>query len=244
MEDLFEDACPADTVAAIILEPLQGEGGFLPAPIEFVRGLRKICDDHGILLIADEVQSGFCRTGQMFASQYWQDAGCAPDILATAKSIAAGLPISAIIARSEIMDAVPAGTIGGTFCGNPLACAAALKTIEIMERDDLAARSREIGEKVIARARQWQKKYPIVGNVRGLGAMVGIEFVEDQETKAPNKTIVPAMVQDCVQRGLMIEPAGRWNQVIRFLAPLVITEEQLEWGLDAMEASILACMDK
>ena len=244
VEDLFEDACPADTVAAIILEPLQGEGGFIPAPIEFVKGLRKICDDHGILLIADEVQSGFCRTGQMFASQYWQDAGCAPDILATAKSIAAGLPISAIIARSEIMDAVPAGTIGGTFCGNPLACAAALKTIEIMERDDLAARSRQIGEKVMARARQWQKKYPVVGNVRGLGAMVGIEFVENQETKEPNKTIVPAMVQDCVQRGLMIEPAGRWNQVIRFLAPLVITEEQLEWGLDAMEASILACMDK
>ena len=180
----------------------------------------------------------------MFASQYWQDAGCAPDILATAKSIAAGLPISAIIARSEIMDAVPAGTIGGTFCGNPLACAAALKTIEIMERADLAARSRQIGEKVMARARQWQKKYPVVGNVRGLGAMVGIEFVENQETKEPNKTIVPAMVQDCVQRGLMIEPAGRWNQVIRFLAPLVITEEQLEWGLDAMEASILTCMDK
>ena len=185
VEDLFEEACPADTVAAIILEPLQGEGGFIPAPIEFVKGLRKICDDHGILLIADEVQSG-----------------------------------------------------------NPLACAAALKTIEIMERDDLAARSRQIGEKVMARARQWQKKYPIVGNVRGLGAMVGIEFVENQETKKPNKTVVPAMVQDCVQRGLMIEPAGRWNQVIRFLAPLVITEEQLEWGLDAMEASILACMDK
>ena len=113
-----------------------------------------------------------------------------------------------------------------------------------MERDDLAARSRQIGEKVMARARQWQKKYPVVGNVRGLGAMVGIEFVENQETKKPNKTIVPAMVQDCVQRGLMIEPAGRWNQVIRFLAPLVITEEQLAWGLDAMEASILACMDK
>lgn len=170
--------------------------------------------------------------------------GCAPDILATAKSIAAGLPISAIIARSEIMDAVPAGTIGGTFCGNPLACAAALKTIEIMEHDDLAA--------VPARSvrRSWpapasgRRSIPSSATSRGLGAMVGIEFVENQETKKPNKTIVPAMVQDCVQRGLMIEPAGRWNQVIRFLAPLVITEEQLEWGLDAMEASILACMDK
>ncbi|MBP3319412.1 MAG: aspartate aminotransferase family protein, partial [Ruminiclostridium sp.] len=145
--NLFEDTCPANTVAAIVLEPLQGEGGFIPAPIEFVKGLRKICDEHGICLIADEVQSGFCRTGKMFASQYWAEADCAPDILATAKSIAAGMPISAIVARSEIMDAVPAGTIGGTFCGNPLSCAAGLKTIEIMERDDLAARSREIGEK-------------------------------------------------------------------------------------------------
>ena len=156
IQDLFEEACQPDTVAAIILEPLQGEGGFIPAPIEFVKALRQICDQHGIMLIADEVQSGFCRTGRMFASEYWAEAGCAPDILTTAKSIAAGMPISAIVARFEIMDAIPGGTVGGTFCGNPLACAAGLKTIEIMERDNLAARSREIGEKVTARAKVWQ----------------------------------------------------------------------------------------
>lgn len=242
IQDLFEEACQPDTVAAIILEPLQGEGGFIPAPIEFVKALRQICDQHGILLIADEVQSGFCRTGRMFASEYWAEAGCAPDILTTAKSIAAGMPISAIVARSEIMDAIPGGTVGGTFCGNPLACAAGLKTIEIMERDNLAARSREIGEKVTARAKVWQEKYGVLGNIRGLGAMIGLEFVKDMETKEPNGELVSAMVQACVQRGLMIEPAGRWGQVVRFLAPLVITDEQLEKGLDLFEEALVECL--
>lgn len=242
IQDLFEEACQPDTVAAIILEPLQGEGGFIPAPIEFVKALRQICDQHGIMLIADEVQSGFCRTGRMFASEYWAEAGCAPDILTTAKSIAAGMPISAIVARSEIMDAIPGGTVGGTFCGNPLACAAGLKTIEIMERDNLAARSREIGEKVTARAKVWQEKYGVLGNIRGLGAMIGLEFVKDMETKEPNGELVSAMVQACVQRGLMIEPAGRWGQVVRFLAPLVITDEQLEKGLDLFEESLVECL--
>lgn len=242
IQDLFEEACQPDTVAAIILEPLQGEGGFIPAPIEFVKALRQICDQHGIMLIADEVQSGFCRTGRMFASEYWAEAGCAPDILTTAKSIAAGMPISAIVARFEIMDAIPGGTVGGTFCGNPLACAAGLKTIEIMERDNLDARSREIGEKVTARAKVWQEKYGVLGNIRGLGAMIGLEFVKDMETKEPNGELVSAMVQACVQRGLMIEPAGRWGQVVRFLAPLVITDEQLEKGLDLFEEALVECL--
>ncbi len=241
IRDVFEEGTPADQVAAIIVEPLQGEGGFIPAPIPWVKALRKICDDNGILLIADEVQSGFCRTGRMFASEYWKDAGAAPDILSTAKSIAAGLPISAIIARAEIMDAVPAGTIGGTFCGNPLACAAGLKTIEIMEREDLAARSRQIGEIVRTRCAEIQKKYPVLGNVRGLGAMLGLEFVKDPETKEPNGELVTALVQECAKRGLMVENAGRWGQVIRFLAPLTITDEQLNCGLDILEAALEAC---
>ena len=242
--NLFEEACPANTVAAIVLEPLQGEGGFIPAPIEFVKGLRKICDEHGICLVADEVQSGSCRTGKMFASEYWAEAGCAPDIMTTAKSIAAGMPISCIIARSEIMDAIPGGTVGGTFCGNPLACAAGLKTIEIMERENMADRSMEIGEKVTARVKEWMAKYPVIGNVRGLGAMIGIEFVKDLETKEPNGELVTAMVQECVQRGLMIEPAGRYGQVVRFLAPLVITDEQLEKGLEIFEEALQACLSK
>jgi 4-aminobutyrate aminotransferase/(S)-3-amino-2-methylpropionate transaminase len=236
--DLFEEATPANQVAAIVLEPLQGEGGFIPAPIPFVQALRKICDENGILLVADEVQSGFCRTGKMFASQYWQEAGAAPDIIATAKSIAAGLPISAIIAREEIMEGIPAGIIGGTFCGNPLACASALKTIEIMERDDLAARSRKIGKIVMDRYNQWIEKYPVVGNARGLGAMIGLEFVKDQKTKEPNGELVSALVQSCAQKGLLVESAGRWGHVIRFLAPLVITDEQLNWGLDTLEKAI------
>lgn len=242
IQSVFDEGTPADQVAAIVLEPLQGEGGFIPAPIAWVKALRKICDDHGILLVADEVQSGFCRTGRMFASAYWKDAGAAPDILTTAKSIAAGLPISAIVARTEIMDAIPAGTVGGTYCGNPLSCAAALKTIEIMERENLAARAEEIGKIVTARYEQWKAKYPVVGDVRGLGAMIGLEFVKDQKSKEPNGELVSALVQECAKHGLLIENAGRWGQVVRFLAPLVITNEQLERGLDIFEAAIQTCM--
>ena len=242
IQNIFEEGTPADQVAAIVLEPLQGEGGFIPAPIPWVKALRKICDDHGILLIADEVQSGFCRTGRMFASEYWKEAGAAPDILSTAKSIAAGLPLSAIVARSEIMDAVHPGTVGGTYCGNPVACAAARKTIEIMERDDLAGRAREIGKKVMDRFEAWKAVYPVIGDVRGMGAMIGLEFVKDQTTKEPNGDLVSALVQECAQRGLLIENAGRWGQVVRFLAPLVITDEQLEAGLRIMEDALKACL--
>lgn len=240
--DVFEEGTAADTVAAIVVEPLQGEGGFIPAPIEWVKALRKVCDDHGILLIADEVQSGFCRTGRMFATEYWAEAGVQPDILATAKSIAAGMPISAIVAREEIMQAVPAGTIGGTFCGNAVACAAALKTIEIMERDHLADRSLEIGKIVTDRYNQWKEKYEVIGDVRSMGAMIGLEFVKDKKTKEPNGELVSAIVQECAKNGLMVENSGRWGQVIRFLAPLVITDEQLECGLNILEKAIQTCL--
>ena len=158
IENVFEECGAPDTIAAIVVEPLQGEGGFIPAPIEWVKAVREICDKYGILLIADEVQSGFCRTGRMFATEYWKEAGVMPDILATAKSIAAGIPLSAIIAGEEVMESVAPGTIGGTFCGNPLACAAALKTIEIMERDDLAGRACQIGETVMARYKEMMEK--------------------------------------------------------------------------------------
>ena len=238
IRDVFEQCAPADTIAAMVVEPLQGEGGFIPAPIEWVKAVRQICDEEGILLVADEVQSGFCRTGRMFATEYWKEAGVQPDIIATAKSIAAGVPLSAIIAREEIMEAPAPGTIGGTFCGNPLACAAALKTIEIMERDHLAQRSLEIGEKVMTRYREWMEKYPIIGDVRGLGGMVGIEFVKDQTTKEPAPELTSAIIQECAKHGLMVEGAGTYNNVIRFLAPLVMTDEQLEAGLTIMEAAV------
>lgn len=241
---VFEQCAAADTIAAIVVEPLQGEGGFIPAPIEWIKAVRKICDDNGILLIADEVQSGFCRTGRMFASEYWKEAGVEPDIIATAKSIAAGVPLSAIIARAEVMEGVAPGTIGGTYCGNPLACAASLKTIEIMERDHLADRSVEIGKKVTARYKEIQKKYPVVGDVRGLGGMIGIEFVKDPETKEPDAALTADIIQTCAKNGLLVEGAGTYNNVIRFLAPLVITDEQLEAGLDIFEAAVKECSGK
>lgn len=235
---VFEECSPADYIAAIVVEPLQGEGGFIPAPIEWVKAVRKICDENGIMLIADEVQSGFCRTGKMFASEYWKEVGGMPDILATAKSIGAGLPISAIVAREEIMESVLPGTIGGTYCGNPLACAAAIKTIEIMERDNLAKRSLEIGEKVQAVYKKWMDKYEVIGDVRGLGGMIGIEFVTDKQSKTPNGEIVSKIVKNAVEKGLMLENSGTYGQVIRFLAPLVMTDEQLKAGLEIFEEAI------
>jgi 4-aminobutyrate aminotransferase/(S)-3-amino-2-methylpropionate transaminase len=239
--DVFEQCAPADTIAAVVVEPLQGEGGFIPAPIEWVKAVRKLCDEHGILLIADEVQSGFCRTGRMFATEYWQEAGVEPDIISTAKSIAAGVPLSAIIARAEIMDAPAPGTIGGTYCGNALACAAALKVIEIMERDHLADRSLEIGEKVMARYQKMKGSYECVGDVRGLGGMVGIEFVTDKASKTPDAKLTAAVIQECAKNGLMVEGAGTYGNVIRFLAPLVITDEQLAYGLDIFENAVRTC---
>ncbi|MDO5516022.1 MAG: aspartate aminotransferase family protein [Clostridium sp.] len=241
---VFDQCAPANTIAAMVIEPLQGEGGFIPAPIEWVKAVRKICDENGILIIADEVQSGFCRTGRMFATEYWEEAGVQPDIIATAKSIAAGVPLSAIIARDEIMEAPAKGTIGGTFCGNALACAAALKTIEIMERDDLAGRSSEIGEKVVARYNKWKEKFVCVGDVRGLGGMIGIEFVKDKESKEPATELTSAIISECALNGLMIEEAGTFGNVVRFLAPLVMTDEQLESGLDIFEEAIEKCVNK
>jgi 4-aminobutyrate aminotransferase/(S)-3-amino-2-methylpropionate transaminase len=242
IKSVFEEASPAEYVAAIVVEPLQGEGGFIPAPIEWIKAVRQLCDQHGILLIADEVQTGFCRTGKMFASEYWREVGVAPDIMTTAKSIAGGVPISAIVARKEIMEAVPAGVIGGTYCGNPLACAAGLKVIEIMERENLAQRSAEIGRIAMERFRSWKDLYPVIGDVRGLGAMIGLEFVKDQESREPNAPFVNALVQEAVKRGLMIENAGTYGNVIRFLAPLTMTDEQLSAGLDIMEESIKALL--
>ena len=240
-QEVFENASPAAYVAAVVVEPLQGEGGFIPAPIPWIKAIRKICDEHGILLIADEVQSGFCRTGRMFASEYWKEAGVEPDIIATAKSIAAGVPLSAIVARDEIMESVPGGVIGGTFGGNALACAASLKTIEIMERDHLVDRSLAIGEKVMARYKKWLAKYDCVGDVRGLGGMIGIEFVEDKASKKPAKALTGAIIEECAANGLLVEGAGIYGNVIRFLAPLVITDEQLEAGLNIFERAIKTC---
>ena len=226
----------------MIAEPIQGEGGFIPAPIAWVKAVRKICDDNGILLIADEVQCGNCRSGRYYASEYWADAGCAPDIITTAKSLGAGVPISAITARAEIMDSVPAGTIGGTYCGNPLACAAALKVMEVMKRDDFVAKARHIGDSVRKGWIRMAGKYSVIGDIRGLGAMIGIEFVTDRETKEPATALVSRLIQETLKRGLLIESSGTYSNVIRFLAPLTMTDAQTEAGLkifeDALEAAL------
>lgn len=242
--EVFDEASPAQYVAAVVLEPLQGEGGFIPAPIEWVKKLREICDEHGILMVADEVQSGFGRTGRLFATEYWQEAGVQPDILSSAKSIAGGVPLSMVTARKEIFDAVPRGVIGGTYGGNALACAAGLKVLEIMDRDHLPERSLEIGKKYSDTINSWKEKYPVIGDVRGLGGMVGVEFVKDPVTKEPNGELVSKLVQDTAQHGLLVENAGSDGQVIRFLAPLVMTDEQLEAGLKIFEESIQRCLAK
>lgn len=242
--EVFEECSPAEYVAAMVMEPLQGEGGFIPAPLEWVKAVRKICDEKGILLIADEVQSGWCRTGKLFATCYWQEAGVEPDIIATAKSIAGGIPLSAVAARDEIMDSVPGGVIGGTYGGNALACAAALKVIEIMERDRLAERSMELGSKLKAAYADMAKKYPVIGDIRGLGGMVGIEFVKDTKTREPYPQLTSALIKECASRGLLVEGAGTYNNVIRFLAPLVMTDEQLYAGVDIFEKSLAACLER
>lgn len=241
LKAVFEECAAADTIAAIVIEPIQGEGGFIPAPIEYVKAVRKICDENGIMLVADEVQTGFARSGKLFVSEYWKDAGCAPDILATAKSIAGGVPLSAVIARDEIFDSVPGGVIGGTYGGNALACAAGLKVLEVIDSENLIERANVIGSKIVARFNEWKEKYECVGDVRGLGSMIGVEFVTDKASKTPDAKLVSNIIQYAAHHGLLMENAGTYNNVIRFLAPLVITDEQLEAGLKIYEEAIIAC---
>ena len=242
LEDVFIEATPYDACAAIVFEPVQGEGGFVPAPIEWVKAVRKICDEHGILMICDEVQCGWARSGKMFASQYFAEAGAAPDIMTTAKSIGAGLPLSAVTARAEVMDAVTGGTIGGTFGANALSAASALKVAEVMQRDDYPAKSMHIAEVGMKRFNEWKDKYEVVGDVRGLGAMMGVEFVKSKATKEPNAELVGKIVQTAMNNGLLLEAAGTYNNVIRFLCPLCVTDEQMEAGLKIFEDAIVANM--
>lgn len=244
LETLFDEAAPAKDIAAILVEPVQGEGGFVPAPIEWVKAVRKICDDNSILLIADEVQCGNCRSGRYYASEYWKEAGAAPDIISTAKSLGGGVPISAITARTEIMDSVPAGTIGGTYCGNPLACASALKVMDIMQEENYAEKAQIIGEKTTRFFKNMIEKYEEFGDVRGLGSMLGVEFVKTKEGKEPHTQLVATLIQCALQKGLMLENAGTNGNVIRFLAPLCIADEQLEKGFEIFEEAFLEAREK
>jgi 4-aminobutyrate aminotransferase/(S)-3-amino-2-methylpropionate transaminase len=238
LEEVFMDASPAQYVAGIVFEPVQGEGGFVPAPLEWVKAVRALCDKHGILMIVDEVQTGFARSGRMFVSDYYKEAGCAPDIMTVAKSIAGGLPLSALVARKEIFDGTPGGTIGGTYCGNAVACAAALKVIEVMTRDDYPGKALKIAEKCMKRFNAWKDKYEFIGDARGTGAMMGVEFVKTKAGKEPDAALVNTIVATAWNKGLVLESAGSYGNVIRFLCPLCVTDAQLEAGLNIFEASI------
>jgi 4-aminobutyrate aminotransferase/(S)-3-amino-2-methylpropionate transaminase len=222
-------------VAAVLIEPVQGEGGFLPCPPEFMRRLRRVCDQHGIVLIADEVQAGFGRTGQWWSIDH---TGVVPDIVVSAKSLAAGMPLAATTGRAELMDAPHLGGVGSTYGGNPLACVAALKTIEIIERDKLIDRANYVGEITCTRFKHWQAQYDIIGDVRGLGAMLALEFVADRQTREPLPAAPLAMVTESIKRGVILIRAGLYSNCLRVLFPLVITDEQLNEGLDAMEAAL------
>lgn len=238
LKRLFVGGVAPDKVAAVVVEPVQGEGGMIPPTPGFLPALKAICEEHGILFIADEIQSGFCRTGRMFAVEH---ENVVPDLIVLAKSLGAGMPISGVIGRAEIMDALPSGSLGGTYSGNPLACVAALAVLDLFEKEDMAAKSRETGKIVIQRLKKLQERVPAIGDVRGLGGMIGIEFVKDPQTREPDPELVNRILAESHRRGLVLVSAGIYDNVIRILAPLSTTPEQLEKALSIFEEAIVAC---
>jgi 4-aminobutyrate aminotransferase/(S)-3-amino-2-methylpropionate transaminase len=222
-------------IAAVIFEPVLGEGGFVPMPPQFLQKLSKFCAEHGIVLIADEIQSGFGRTGTLYASE---QLGVAPDLLITAKSLGAGLPISAVTGRAPIMDAPIEGAIGGTFGGNPLACAAALAVFDWIKQTDALKKSAELGAYLQKRLHDWRTQCVVIGDVRGLGPMQGIEFVRFQKTKEPNPDAAKALVRFAYENGVICMTSGTYSNVVRLLMPLTIKDDELEEGLAVLEKGL------
>ncbi|MDX6439074.1 MAG: 4-aminobutyrate aminotransferase [Gaiellaceae bacterium] len=235
LRQLFLTGVAAEQVAAIIVEPVQGEGGFLPAPQAFMEGLRAICDQHGICLIADEVQTGFGRTGKLFAIEHY---GIEPDLITVAKSIAGGFPLSGVLGKAEILDAAHDGAVGGTFVGNPVALAAALAVLDVIDEEGLIERASALGETMRARMLAWQEQFPAIGEVRGLGAMLAIELVEDRATKQPAPKLAQAVITAAMERGLLLLKAGVHGNVIRVLSPLVLTDAELDEALAVWEDAL------
>ena len=236
--DLFEtfliDHVAPESVAAIIAEPIQGEGGFITPPPDYFQKVVEICQENGILFIADEIQSGMGRTGKMFAIEHWD---VVPDIMVLAKSLAAGLPLSAVVGRKDVMDAPHIGGLGGPDGGNPVACRAALAVLEIFEQENLLDKAQKISIKIEEYLESWQKKFEIVGKIHGIGSMRAFELI-DEKTKEPTKDIAKEMVKLCYEKGLAILTCGKFGNVIRMLMPLVITENQLEEGLKIIEENL------
>ena len=218
-----------------MIEPVQGEGGFVVAPYEFMEGVRAICDRHGIVLVVDEVQTGFARTGKLFAIEHY---GVEPDLITVAKSIAGGLPLSGVIGRAEIMDAPGDSAIGGTYVGNPVAQAAALAVLDVIDEEGLCERAAALGETMRARMLSWQERMPQIGDVRGLGAMLAIELVRDPETKEPAPELATAVVEEAAQGGLLLLKSGIYSNCIRVLAPLVLADAELDEALGVWEAAL------
>ncbi|MCA9727939.1 MAG: aspartate aminotransferase family protein [Candidatus Eisenbacteria bacterium] len=235
LRDTFVNTAAPDQLAAVLIEPIQGEGGFVPAPALYLQKLREICDDHGILLICDEVQSGFCRTGRWASYEHY---GIVPDLSTWAKSLGGGMPIGAVLGRADVMDAARPGTIGGTYGGNPVACAAALASIDVMSEEDLGTRAVAIGNTIRSRLTALARRCPAIGDVRGLGAMIGMELVVDRVTKEPAGKLAAMVVARAAERGVLVIPAGSHGNVLRILCPLVIADAYLEQGLSIIEEEL------
>lgn len=235
MERQFAAVVDPDSVAAIIIEPELGEGGFIPVPPDYMAALANFAKAHGIVLIADEIQTGFGRTGRLFACEHY---GLVPDLITTAKSLAGGLPLAAVTGRADILDSAQPGGLGGTYGGNPLACAAALAVLDTMEGEKIPERAAAVGQRITARFRQWQQRHRFIADVRGLGCMVAIELVKDPATKEPDKERTTKLQAEALKRGVILLSAGTLGNVIRVLVPLTVTDAVLEEGLDAMEQAV------
>ena len=235
LEDVFKRTVAAESVAAVIVEPVLGEGGFIAPPADYFATLARICRQHGILLIADEVQTGIGRTVKMFACEHY---GMEPDLLLTAKSLGGGLPLGAVTGRAEVMDASEVGGLGGTFGGNPLACEAALAVLEMMERDHLCARAAHLGERFAERAQAWQRRWPMIGAIHGLGAMRSLELVRSAETREPADAETKQVSKYCYEHGLITISAGTYGNILRLLMPLVISDAQFDEALAVLESAL------
>jgi 4-aminobutyrate aminotransferase/(S)-3-amino-2-methylpropionate transaminase len=237
LDEIFAATVDPGSVAAIVIELELGEGGFIPAPVEFIRTLAAFAREHGILFVADEIQTGFGRTGRLFACEHYD---LVPDVITTAKSLAGGLPLAAVTGRAEVMEAAQVGGLGGTYGGNPVACSAALAVLDAMEAERIPERAQRAGDRIRTRFCEWAARFPCIGDVRGLGAMIGMELVTDRESCAPDKALTGRLLTAALERGVMLLSSGTYGNVVRVLAPLTADDALLEEGLAAMEAALEA----